>query len=502
MQKTYNINLSGKVFPINEDAGNLLQSYIEALEKHYLQEEDGREIMYDIETRIAEIFTENLKTPNKEVITVQDVELVIQIMGSPKEIIDEEDGTEAKNTTKKLYRMPEHGILGGVAYGIGTYFSISIILVRLLFIVFTWLFGITFLLYIILWIIVPRAVTPKQKMEMKGEPVNIPNIEKNIRDEYNNIRENGKIQAAWRRIVDTIGQLLTEMWHVVKKTVWIIAKIVAVFIAFFCISWLFVSFCVLSLSESLPWNPISYGLPLVMSGTYAVLTKIAVSLLVLIPAILLLYFSIRFIFNLKNRNHFALYALGFWGVGLLLFIFIGISQGLRFVERSTTEKQTALEPTGTGPITVLLNDKYDQCYRNNSWELFSYSTSDSTVILHRPQLRIQEYKKDYPTVTVTRHANGHSEKEAGERCEDIVFEWKFQGDTLTLDNFFAITRGQKWQGHDLFVTLSIPEGRRHSLCLGPQLEHIMPWYNYEDCNRYLYSPRSVVDDGRVKPMFE
>lgn len=500
MQKTYNINLSGKVFPINEDAGNLLQSYIEALEKHYLQEEDGKEIMYDIETRIAEIFTENLKTPNKEVITVEDVELVIQIMGSPKEIIDEDKGTDAQNTTKKLYRMPEYGILGGVAYGIGTYFSISILLVRLLFIVFTWLFGITLLVYIILWIIVPRAVTPKQKMEMKGEPVNIPNIEKNIRDEYNSIRENGKIQVAWRKIVDTTGQLLTEMWHLVRKTVLIGAKIVAIFIAFVCIFGLIVSLFALSLSASLPWNPVTYGLPLVMSGTYVVLAKIAISLLVLIPVVLLLYFSIRFIFNLKNRNHFALYASGFWGVGLLLFIFIGISQGSRFLERFTTKEQTSLESVATTPITVRLNDKYDQSYRNDGWELFSYSNSDSTVILHRPRLNIQEYKKGYPTITVTRHANGLSEKEARERCNDIVFEWKFQGDTLTLDNFFAITRNQKWQGHDLSVTLSIPEGL--PLFLDSNLERIMSWWNFDNHNNYLYSPQSVVDNGKVKPMFE
>lgn len=501
MQKTYNINLSGKVFPINEDAGNLLQSYIEALEKHYLQEEDGKEIMYDIESRIAEIFTENLKTPNQEVITVQNVELVIQIMGSPKEIIDEDEKTEtASNTTKKLYRMPEHGILGGVAYGIGTYFSISIPLVRLLFIIFTWFYGLPLWVYIILWIIIPRAVTPKQKMEMKGEPINISNIEKNIRDGYDDIRKNGKIQAAWRKIVDSAGQFLTEMWHLVGKTVLIAAKIVAVFIALACITQLIISTFILTMSGSMPWNPVTYSLPLVMTGPYVILTKIAVGLLVLIPVALLLYFCIRFIFNLRNRNRLALYALGLWCIGLLLSIFIGISQGSRFIERTTTLEQTTLESVATTPITVRLNDKYDQTYRNDTWELFSHSTPDSTVILHRPKLNIQEYKKDYPTITVTRYAHGLSEKEARERCKDIVFEWKFQGDTLTLDNFFAITRNQKWQGHNLRVTLSIPEGQ--PLFLDSNLDRIMSWWDFENHNNYLYSPKNVIDNGKAKPVFE
>ncbi len=60
MKKTYNINLNGQIFCIDDDACLKLQSYIDTLESHYLKEEDGREIMADIESRIAELLKEAL----------------------------------------------------------------------------------------------------------------------------------------------------------------------------------------------------------------------------------------------------------------------------------------------------------------------------------------------------------------------------------------------------------------------------------------------------------
>ena len=90
MKKTYNINLNGQVFCIDDDACLKLQSYIDTLESHYLKEEDGREIMADIESRIAELLKEALGKGYKQVVTMEDIDQIIRIMGSPDVIIDED----------------------------------------------------------------------------------------------------------------------------------------------------------------------------------------------------------------------------------------------------------------------------------------------------------------------------------------------------------------------------------------------------------------------------
>ena len=193
MKKTYTINLSGKIFHIDEDALEKLQEYINTLKTYYTREEDGNEIMDDIENRIGELFTESLKEQFREVVTIEDVDQAIATMGTPDDIIDEDEQprTSPSKQAKKLYRNPDDKILGGVAGGMAAYWGISSLLIRICFVLLCCYYGIFIIVYIILWIAVPKAKTTKQKLEMKGESINVSNIERSIKDEYQEIK-NGK----------------------------------------------------------------------------------------------------------------------------------------------------------------------------------------------------------------------------------------------------------------------------------------------------------------------
>ena len=135
MKKTFTINLGGKVLNIDDDALESLQQYINALKAHYSKGEDGEEIMYDIESRLAELFIENLKQENRESVSIPDVEQAISIMGKPEDIFDEEAPRETaqqqetrseKTLPRKLFRDPQDRILGGVASGLATYLGIRL----------------------------------------------------------------------------------------------------------------------------------------------------------------------------------------------------------------------------------------------------------------------------------------------------------------------------------------------------------------------------------------
>ncbi len=198
MQKTVNINLSGSIFYIDDDAYAMLREYLDKLENYFGNQEEGKEIINDIESRIAELFNEKLKDKSA-VVNKAMVDDVISKMGQPEDFEDETTEGQESNKVKqeiynkqkkRLYRDIDNRILGGVCGGIAAYFNTDPVFVRVLFVILPFLsLGIIVPVYIVLWIIIPAAITTAQKLEMRGENVTIKNIEKAIRNEYEDVKE-------------------------------------------------------------------------------------------------------------------------------------------------------------------------------------------------------------------------------------------------------------------------------------------------------------------------
>lgn len=193
MKKTLTVNLANQVFHIDEDAYVQLKEYLEKIEGHFSSGEDRNDIIGDIENRIAELFGEKI-THDKQVITIQDVEQVITTMGDPVEIggdtKSESQAYTSHSRPRRLYRDPDNRVLGGVCGGIGMYTGTDPIITRIIFLIAFFGFGVGLLIYIIMWIVVPEAVTTAQKLEMRGDPVNASNIGKFIRDEFDSVKKN------------------------------------------------------------------------------------------------------------------------------------------------------------------------------------------------------------------------------------------------------------------------------------------------------------------------
>jgi len=193
MKKVMNINIGGSVFHVDEDAYDKLKTYLRQITRHFKNTEGGDEIIHDIEARIVELFDQKL-TDKKQVITQEDVSEVIKIMGKPsdfEEDVEEEyfsDPDVRQVNKKRLFRDIDNRMLGGVCSGLGAYFRLDPVWFRIAFILATFA-GVSILVYIILWVIIPPAKTISEKLEMQGNPVNITNIEKTIREEMNDIRD-------------------------------------------------------------------------------------------------------------------------------------------------------------------------------------------------------------------------------------------------------------------------------------------------------------------------
>lgn len=196
MKITLSINLGGYSFNIDEDAYAELKRYLKSLEIHFAGEESSSEILSDIEARMAELFRSKLST-YKQVISMEDVRSAISILGTPEDISDAES-TSARDKFStpgyhRMYRDPDHRIIGGVCAGMGAYWNIEPWIMRVIFIAFTLMGGLGVLVYIILYIVLPEARTTAQKIEMKGEPVNIKNIKDSVKQEFDNVRKNMKL---------------------------------------------------------------------------------------------------------------------------------------------------------------------------------------------------------------------------------------------------------------------------------------------------------------------
>src|SRR3972149_59381 len=216
MKKTIKTNIKGTIFHIDEDGYKILETYLDKITTHYKNTDGGKEIIDDIETRITEIFRERIKN-EKQVITIDDVREAIKRLGEPEEIFGNENtnnGSSYYQSNKKLYRDPDGAVLGGVCSGLAAYFDMDKVWMRLIFIILFLINGLGLLIYLIMWVVVPPAVTTAQRLEMRGEKVNISNIERTIKEEYETVKDNlknyrnSRSYSAIGRFFEEIGQLI------------------------------------------------------------------------------------------------------------------------------------------------------------------------------------------------------------------------------------------------------------------------------------------------------
>ena len=194
MKKNFTVNISGLIFHMDDDAYQKLDRYMDSIKKHYKNSDGAEEIITDIETRIADLLQEKL-SDKKQVITIDDINDVVKVMGQPYEFESSETyehvdtDFEPGKRPKRFYRDPDNKILAGVASGLGAYFRVDPLWFRAAFVAFSFVGGSGLIAYVILWILIPEAQSTAEKLEMQGEKVNIENIEKKIKTEIKDIEE-------------------------------------------------------------------------------------------------------------------------------------------------------------------------------------------------------------------------------------------------------------------------------------------------------------------------
>lgn len=335
MNTTININLAKQLFYIDENAYNMLKSYLEEIAAYFKNSEIREELMSDIEGRISELFTEKM-THERQVMTTQEVAYVIEVMGQPKDyhVSDDEEFEEEKRTEKKFFRDPSDSVIGGVAAGLAHYFGLEVSWVRIIWLllaVFSW--GGFIILYFALWAFIAPAKTTAEKLSMIGEPVNISNLEKKFKEGINDVKERikevdyeaktKKVRSGLQRFFDALGSFIQVLIGALGKLLGVILIIVS-YATLFSLT---ISIFTIGLVDifDFPFTNVKEFMSFHPSGLSIWLASIPIHFTIGIPFAFLAILGQRMIgTSMKSNKTVILIMLGLWLSAIVTTIAIGL----------------------------------------------------------------------------------------------------------------------------------------------------------------------------------
>ncbi|MBL4593362.1 MAG: PspC domain-containing protein [Flavobacteriales bacterium] len=490
MNQTVTVNISGIVFHIEVDAYEELKKYLNKIKSYFKNSEECNEIMTDIEARIAELFNEKISS-DSQVIQSQDVEEVITIMGKPEQYVDEDEDEpqpqesfsskqRTYSTAKKLFRDPDDRMIGGVASGIAAYFGIETIWLRLFFVVALFV-GFGFLLYIILWIVMPEAKTASDKLQMKGDPVNIDNISKTFKQEADrvseNLKKNGqqygkKAETAFEAFFSFLFQIFKGIFKVLGKIVGVVFLIVGTFWLVGLVGMLVGSETIFSITPDgiFSFEATEFFNLIFISENQYYMAIVGITITIGLPIIMLIYAGVKLLFKVKTHSGIGIGLFILWVIGIFMCAMVGIRMG---TELTHDETVTSVE---------VISDEIDDFYISASIEenpgkgvleekYSIISLDEDSIYMNDIRLYIYKSKTDSMELKVLKSSNGKSRKDASTNAKMISYSYSVNDSSIFLGNYLATIKENKIRGQEVRVKLYLPVGK--SIYLDRSLKRII-----------------------------
>ncbi|WP_407277276.1 PspC domain-containing protein [Tenacibaculum maritimum] len=489
MNKTININLGGFFFHIDETAYQKLKRYLDAIALSLSNDPQGKdEIIADIEARISELLLERI-TDARQVVNNTDIDDIITIMGQPEDYTDTEDtftdssSSKRKTNVRKLFRDGNDKFLGGVASGLSHYFNIDVIWVRIAFIALTFGFGFSPLVYIMLWILLPEAKTTSEKLQMEGEDVNIDNIEKKIRDEFNyfssKIKDGAselgdKISSAdyeklrnqtksgLHDFLNTLGKITTAIFSIFGKFIGVLLMLVA---AIVLLSLIIGGFSIGSLEFINIGNNITYYPAFFYDSILPKWILILLFLIVIgIPFLILFILGLRIISSSINKltKTTSLTLLGVWILAVFGLTFTGIEYGTTkaYDGLKVTKSNLPFNSKDTIHLKVVNNDEL--YYRHNfrrrkSHHIVDFNGKEKSYC-NNVKIDVQESDINIPFIEVKKYSEGKNRREANEYAKEILYQFNTTNNEIILNGYFLSSPNNLYKDESVLVTIYIPKG--------------------------------------------
>ena len=489
MKKTFTINISGTVFYIEEDAYEKLQNYLLKLKQYFGTGEEGNEIISDIESRIAELFGERMADRNS-VVTLQFVEEVIEVVGSPEDIIDagiEEQEPAPGKRKRRLYRDPDNRVIGGVCGGLGAYFNMDPVILRIIFVVLLLINGIGLIAYLILWIAVPKAVNTSQRLEMKGQEVTVSNIQKSIKDEVKEVKENYKKfkesdgYVKGKQGASQFGDFVYNFFKVILKILVVIIGVILLLTGFFglltFISTLIIGHSYIS-DWPLAWTPGFHmpGLLNQFASTGSVTAgMIAIAFLVGIPLLALLFVGTKLVFRFKSNNSaIALTMIAVWFLALIGLAVISAGQIGNFRNQTSVSTSEAISCDSCQTLYLQVAENKWSEDISQDWNINNFKVGvidGEERLLGEPRLNIEKSSTGNFIVLIRKQSRGRNISIARDNIRDIIYNYTLKDSAIYFDPYFLIKENKQWRDQKVDIVVKVPEGK--SVYLGENMDEII-----------------------------
>ena len=461
MKRVETIHINGIVFSIEDDAFGKLSAYLDALGKYFEAEPGGNEIIADIEARIAELFTERDGRAGQAV-TLADVTGVIETLGTPEDIADTETEElpppRSAKPPRRLYRDPDRRYLGGVCSGIAAWLGVTPLAVRLIFLILTlfyFFYGAAVIVYILLWIIIPKAKTTAQKLEMQGKPINIGNIEKNIRENFSD----PSLKHSFRNFLNEAGEFFGRLFGVLGR---VIAILLGIFLCGCGIIFAISLICLFSMQDLMfnhvvEWDFLSFTelFRHILSPASCIALVICLIMVVVLPIFALLFWGVKLMtgFRVKHKVlHVSLFVL--WLAVMIMGLVVCISQARSFAWRNEQIVKTqSIAPADT---LYLASAPSDLQISDNPMGI--YFDRENRCFYGKPNLEIRKSDNGEAKLQFKPMSQGESKRAACRYAEGIEYAVDVRGSLLVLDPYFTVSPQEKWKFQSLDVTLYIPAG--------------------------------------------
>ena len=475
MNKTININLGGTFFHIDENAYSQLRSYLEAVRAALSPEDSIAEIMDDIEARIADLFNESMSHKD-QVITLERVQEVIEIMGQPEAFDPDRDESEQSSqsqikTPRQLFRDQENKYLGGVASGLGHYLGIDCVWVRLIWLLlFFFSSGTFFMIYILFWILVPAAKSTSDKLKMKGEPINVSNIEKRVKEGYDKFSDDVKsvdygkygnqVKRGSNRIVGIIGGVL-------KAALTVLIKLLGILMLVFSATTLLgLAFGLFSAGSLEFWGQADliqyYQAVSVASIPFWALITI-VFLAVGLPFVVLFIVGLKLLIpNLKSMGwtpKILIFAL--WIASILALIFFGAKHASFSSVTGQFQREIPLPTSKNDSITLTMNQRLlsgRSSERDDDFKIKMDAENNPIIVTNNVRLIVRSTQKEEGFIKIDSYADGTSPDEAQDKAMQINYQIQYTDDVLELDPFLTTDLEHKYRDQHVEVIVYLPTG--------------------------------------------
>ena len=504
MKKTLTANISGTVFHIEEDAYDRLHRYLNTIRSQFTGTDGREEIMADIESRIAELFTERLDG-RRQVVSIDDVEHVIGIMGQPEDyMMGDNAGSEQRSTGgersdkgpnwtmgeagrrsgKRLFRDPEDKWVGGVLGGVGAYFNIDPLILRLIYLVFLFL-GFGFILYLILWIVVPKADSAADMLQMRGEPVTVDNIKRKFeegaerfqqgsRTVANEAEEMGRRwsqsgqkwgQGAGRDLEDGIKRLFSMIGKVIGVAFLVVGSIITVALLGALIGGGTITYD--NLTGLGTTSLFDLGAVVFDHSSQAIWFIASILLLAIIPAIGLLIGGLRLVTGAKAPQWTGWVLSIGWTVALIVALIIGSKVGNDFSsDQTTTDEVPLMQPAGE-TLFLDIHDmrgsggdwsvKYDD--GRVDWDMDGLKLTADSIHGAWAGLDVVQSPDSLYHLVVERRANGRTDKMALARASHTAFTYLQEDSLVRFSPWVDMPKADKLRAQSVKFVVQVPVGK-------------------------------------------